>query len=143
MSGHGAILVLERARGKAGDPHFMGSRAEAIRLSAIELDEDHGDAVRLMGLLPYCPAEVMLKRVDASASLGQAQARRRMCDDFTAGIAKLLTVADSIRAIRGRAAAKSAQNWANAKPVEQRDAEWSRTFADAHKDAAREIGGPK
>ncbi len=140
MSGHGAILVLERARAKVGDARFMGCRAQAIREAGLELDEDTSDAVRLLSTIPSIPPELLLKRVSDAPQLQWPSIRRRMAADFDAGIQRLLTVADSLRKRRGVEAARRAQNWSNLKPDEaSRDAEFARTFEAAHKDVSKEI----
>lgn len=141
MSGHGAILVLERARAKVGASDFVGCRAQAIREAGLELDEDTSDAVRLLSLLPSVPPELLLKRVTDSPQLQWPAVRRRMAADMDAAIAKLMDTAATIRKRRGIEAARRAQNWANLQPADEktRDQEWGRIFEDVHKDVSKEV----
>lgn len=130
MSGSEAILVLQRAREIAGRGDFRGSRGEALRLAALDLDADHNDALVL--LQQVVPVERLMTKIADQVPRVAYSFRQRMLEDFDNAVAKLAYVVESRRKRIGRFAADEATNWsADARGEAAKDKRWGEVFEKA------------
>ena len=79
MSGSEAILVLQRAREIAGRGDFRGSRGEALRMAALDLDADHSDALVL--LQQVVPIERLMTKIADQVPRVAYSFRQRMLEE--------------------------------------------------------------
>jgi hypothetical protein len=138
VSGSEAILVLQRAREIAGRGDFRGSRGEALRLAAIDLDADHTDALVL--LQQVVPPERLMEKLANQVPRVAYSFRQRMLEDFDNAVAKLAYGVKSRRARIGRLAADEATNWsADARGEAGKDRRWGEIFEKAAEAAKKVI----